>query len=151
MCSGPEAKKFVQGLCTNDLNLLKKEGDCLAASFLTSKGRVFANAFVYQLPSEGLQDILVEVDSRLAAALSRYLTVYKLRAKATIKALPYSVLLDLDSNDEHALQQSRENSDIATAAFDPRVANYGIRIISKTKQEEGELNCLFLLVIQFVN
>ena len=36
-CSGTDVKKFLQGVCTNDVNKLKNHGDCIAAAFLTPK------------------------------------------------------------------------------------------------------------------
>lgn len=121
--SGPDAKKFVQGLCTNDLNQLKNAGDCLPTSFLTSKGRIFTNAFIYQLPSEGLQDILLEVNSKMHAELKRYLSMYKLRAKANIKALPYQGYLA--TTDEVPSKSANH----IVASIDPRVKSYGVRIV----------------------
>ena len=36
-CSGDDAKKFIQGLCTNDVMNLNSIGDCVAAAFLSPK------------------------------------------------------------------------------------------------------------------
>lgn len=35
--SGTDVTKFLQGVCTNDVNKLKNHGDCIAAAFLTPK------------------------------------------------------------------------------------------------------------------
>ena len=37
LCSGTDVTKFLQGVCTNDVNKLKNHGDCIAAAFLTPK------------------------------------------------------------------------------------------------------------------
>ncbi len=124
--SGPDAKKLLQGLCTNDLTQLRKKGDCLAVSFLTSKGRIFSNGFVYQLPSENLHDVLIDVDVKMHSELKKYLAVYKLRAKASIRTLSYHAYLDVNRFDE---KYQCSDSGIVVESVDPRVPNYGVRVI----------------------
>lgn len=101
----------------------------MPTAFLTSKGRIFTNAFIYQLPSEGLQDILVEVNNQMHAELKRYLSVYKLRAKANIKALSYQGYLDTNGDANSLLQNANSEINTVVAAVDPRVHEYGVRII----------------------
>lgn len=44
---GRDTFKFLQGLITNDMNLLQEEEDCLACAILSPKGRVVADIFAY--------------------------------------------------------------------------------------------------------
>ncbi len=98
----------------------------MAVSFLTSKGRIFSNGFVYQLPSENLHDVLIDVDVKMHSELKKYLAVYKLRAKASIRTLSYHAYLDVNRFDE---KYQCSDSGIVVESVDPRVPNYGVRVI----------------------
>ena len=71
------------------------EKNCVAASFLTTKGRILANAFIYDLPKDSVDDaaspaadgVIVEVHSSVAQEFARFLSTYKLRSKVKIEQM----------------------------------------------------------------
>lgn len=78
--SGPDARDFLQGLVTNDVAKLERDGIVYAA-LLTPQGKYIADFF---LVTEG-DAILLDVAGELAPMLSQRLTMYKLRAAVTIE------------------------------------------------------------------
>lgn len=139
---GQDAKKFLQGLCTNDLNQLKNTGDCLPTAFLTSKGRIFANAFVYMGKSPENNDMVVETDSALVTDLKKYLTMYKLRAKATIKNTEYNVYYDRNTSEVEKVQLLNAEDNVVVASADPRIPQYGTRIVQTQKEATTGTNLI---------
>jgi len=109
---------------------LATKGDCLAASFLTSKGRIFANTFLYL---ENNDDILVDVHTALAADLKRHLTLYKLRSKVTISSPNYGVWFQPHSATDTASQQN-----IILKTSDPRITDFGYRIIKSAEEDKSD-------------
>lgn len=77
--SGPEAKAFLQGLITNDLDRLSP-GHALYGALLTPQGKLLYDFFLAE--AEGA--ILLDVARADCPALVQRLTLYKLRAKIGI-------------------------------------------------------------------
>ncbi|KAL7056189.1 hypothetical protein AAHC03_020713 [Spirometra sp. Aus1] len=90
--SGATATEFLQGLITNDMNLLAaastKKNPFLFSLFLNAKGRTLTDAFIYSLPparsSQGHSRYLIECDSQVRDQLRKLLVVYNLRKKVEI-------------------------------------------------------------------
>jgi folate-binding protein YgfZ len=159
---GKDVLKFMQGLCTTDMAELPMP--VRATAFLSPKGRVIAEAFLYGRPGpanrDGKEDIvLVEVDAQSAPALVQMMKVYKLRSKVKITSLgPHKVSLlvpDADqgqSTDEsgvaamvrramgqvQAQTEGWGEEDVLVAAGDPRVPNFGVRIVMSADDEKEE-------------
>ena len=76
--TGSDARNFLQGLVTNDVEKLDR--GLVYAALLTPQGKYMADFF---LVPEG-DAILLDVDSSLAAMLLQRLSMYKLRADVTI-------------------------------------------------------------------
>lgn len=72
--SGPEVRDFLQGLVTNDLDLLQPERP-LWAGLLTAQGKAL---FDFILWADG-DDVLIDCEAEQADALARRLTIYRLR------------------------------------------------------------------------
>jgi tRNA-modifying protein YgfZ len=72
--SGEDVRGFLQGLVTNDLNLLA-DGEPLWAGLLTAQGKAL---FDFILWGDG-EDVLIDCEAEQADALARRLTLYKLR------------------------------------------------------------------------
>lgn len=134
-CSGADSRKFLQGQCTNDINLLKKHGDSIAAAFLTTKGRIFTDALLYyhQPDSATDGDILIESQSKLITELHKYLNMFKLRSKVKMEVMDYDVVFSSDVTSSDALQQHltqpSNNTKPLLATVDPRLEGYGSRFI----------------------
>ena len=83
---GADAAKLLHSLCTNDVARWlggAAAGDGLAAAFLTTKGRVLADALLWR---EGADGVLVDCPAPRADALLRHLQMYKLRSKVALAA-----------------------------------------------------------------
>jgi len=76
--TGPEAKDFLQGLVTNDIQKLS-EG-LVYAALLTPQGKYIADFFL--VPANDA--IWLDVDEDLAPSLMQRLSMYKLRADVTL-------------------------------------------------------------------
>ncbi|MEJ5219396.1 folate-binding protein [Cognatishimia sp. D5M38] len=76
--SGGDAKSFLQGLVTNDVD--KTSDGLVYAALLTPQGKYLADFFML---ADG-EDILIDVDESLAAPLKMRLSMYKLRADVEI-------------------------------------------------------------------
>jgi len=77
--TGPDAGKLLQGILTNDLDVLDK-GPSLAAGLLTPQGKILFDLVVYRASD----DLIVETPAARLADLIKRLTLYKLRADVRI-------------------------------------------------------------------
>lgn len=78
--SGPDARPFLQGLITNDVEKLDQAG-IIYAALLTPQGKYLADFF---LVKDG-DTILLDVASDLAEGLTKRLNMYRLRANVVIE------------------------------------------------------------------
>src|ERR1700744_4192452 len=124
--AGPEARTFLQGLITNDVERLKP-GEGVYAALLTPQGKILFDFFLV----EGDGAILLDCPASARDALLKRLTMYKLRAKVTIEARDQlAVLAEWDG--AHARY--------AIAYRDPRLAALGSRaVIAKGEMHTGLL------------
>ncbi len=113
--SGPEARTFLQGLITNDIEKLAP-GRSLYAALLTPQGKILFDFIL----SEGDGAILMDCARSIRDALTKRLTMYKLRAKVTIEA-----------RDQLEVLASWNNVAVpaSIASPDPRLAELGRRAI----------------------
>mmetsp|Transcript_16425 Transcript_16425/g.15744 ORF Transcript_16425/g.15744 Transcript_16425/m.15744 type:complete len:439 (+) Transcript_16425:224-1540(+) len=99
--SGKDAVKFLQGLCTNDMNKLKTHGDCIAAAFLSHKGRIIADTLLYLKETINKENIsknsvIIELHISAIDILTKHLKTYKLRSSVIIKSYEYITILEND-------------------------------------------------------
>ena len=146
---GVDAKKYLQGLCTNDVNQLNSSAkNCIAAAFLTPQGRIFADAILYSRKSsigssssssssnsaEG-DDIIIETDKNLSKKLLQYLIMYKLRSKVEISELSNAKTVFVTScssknDDSNGINDARISMyDIIARSRDPRAEKFGARFL----------------------
>ncbi len=113
--AGPEARTFLQGLITNDVERLKP-GLGLYAALLTPQGKILFDFFLV----EGDGAILIDCAAASRDALLKRLSMYKLRAKVVLEARDQlAVLAEWDGDTaKHAI-----------AYRDPRLAALGMRAI----------------------
>lgn len=78
--AGPEARGFLQGLITNDIERLAP-GTGIYAALLTPQGKILFDFFLV----EGDGAILIDCPAPARAALLKRLTLYKLRAKVVLE------------------------------------------------------------------
>ena len=79
--AGEDAEKLLQGVVTNDMDLLA-DRPAIHAALLTPQGKILFEFFVVKA-EEG--SYLLETGADQAAGLAKRLAMYKLRAKATIE------------------------------------------------------------------
>src|SRR2546423_449370 len=82
--NGAEARDFLQGLITNDMEA-SREGRALYAALLTPQGKILFDFFV--VPN-GEDRWLLDCAASRATELIKRLTLYRLRAKVEIAARP---------------------------------------------------------------
>ena len=111
--SGPEARGFLQGLITNDVEKLAP-GQGLYAALLTPQGKILFDFFL----AEGDGALLIDCAAVSRDALLKRLSLYKLRAKVT-----------LEPRDQLAVLAAWDAGmpDNAIAYPDPRLTGLGTR------------------------
>ncbi|HEU0061778.1 MAG TPA: folate-binding protein [Hyphomicrobiaceae bacterium] len=117
--AGADAKKLLQGLITNDMDLLGTK-PAIHAALLSPQGKILFEFFVVGAG----EAYLLETAAAQAANLSKRLTLYKLRAKVEIsdQSANYAVF---------ALWGAPPAAVPGSIAFsDPRLAQLGTRIIA---------------------
>jgi len=85
--TGVEASTFLQGLMTNDIDVLvENERKSLYCMFLNTGGRILFDAII----SKGVQpdQFLLDVDSKISNLAKKHLSLYKVRRKILIKIEP---------------------------------------------------------------
>ncbi|MES2254598.1 MAG: folate-binding protein [Pseudomonadota bacterium] len=117
---GGEARDFLQGLVTNDIQRLAPQTG-LYAALLTPQGKILFDFLV----TEGDGAILLDCPSDRADALAKRLTMYRLRAKIGIAVRPQlSVYVGL----------SGRPAERAVTFTDPRLAALGPRSIGASAE-----------------
>ena len=107
--SGEEARQFLQGLITNDINKLNADM-ALYAAMLTAQGKYLFDFIIYEING----DIVLDVVASRAEELVKKLKIYKLRSKVDIALMPdFKVYYDTDDG-----------------IVDPRTVKMGKRYIS---------------------
>ncbi|HYD87308.1 MAG TPA: hypothetical protein VEA80_07525 [Vitreimonas sp.] len=112
--AGPDARSFLQNVLTQDLDKLDAAG-VLYSALLSPQGKVVADMMLWAAPEGG---VLIEADPMRGAELMRRLTMYKLRANATLE----------DVSAQHSVLASEAAFDGARP--DPRLPALGWRAIA---------------------
>ncbi len=127
---GPEARPFLQGLVTNDVDQVAPDR-AIYAALLTPQGRYLFDFFVFE------RDGLLYLDCEAAArdALIKRLTLYRLRAKVIVAAED-GFAVSAAFGDGAAAACGLPNREGAARAFgggiafvDPRTAEIGARLV----------------------
>jgi folate-binding protein YgfZ len=123
--SGEDAAKLLQGIITNDMDLLKKQ-QAIHTALLTPQGKILFEFFVAKTGSGYLLDV---ARTQVADFIKR-LTMYKLRAKVDIRdaTSDYRVVAVWGAE-----QQSYGQISGIVAFSDPRLPDLGLRILAQTR------------------
>jgi tRNA-modifying protein YgfZ len=122
--AGEDAEKLLQGVITNDMDLLASQ-PAIHAALLTPQGKILFEFFVAKA---GKDAYLLETGADQSAGLAKRLGMYKLRAKVAIEDVSdaYRVL---------ALWGAAPHSPAETARSvsfpDPRLPALGLRILAE--------------------
>ncbi|MCA1373934.1 MULTISPECIES: folate-binding protein [unclassified Bradyrhizobium] len=117
--AGEDARNFLNGLVTTDLDRLKP-GLGRFGALLTPQGKIIVDFLITEAPAGHGGGFLIDCPKALADTLATKLNFYKLRAKVTVDKLDLGVLAAWDG--EPATQP-----DLAFA--DPRAEGLGTRIL----------------------
>ena len=109
--SGPEARPFLQGLITNDIEKLAPR-HAIYAALLTPQGKILFDFLI----AEGDAAILLDCARASRDALVKRLTMYRLRAKVEIEARDQlAVLVGLTGRPTDDQENANENLDLELA------------------------------------
>jgi tRNA-modifying protein YgfZ len=118
--TGPDARKLLNGLVTNDLDKLDTQ-PAIHTGLLTPQGKILFDFFIIKAGSDAL---FLDVVQTSADALIKRLTMYKLRAAVTIEAAPGDLVIG-------ALWGDAVRVPAGVVAYpDPRLAAMGQRFIA---------------------
>lgn len=141
--SGPDARRFLQGLITNDMEQLTPQ-KALYSALLTPQGRYLFDFFVIELPSQ----ILIDVDYDRMADLFTLLRKYRLRSQVQLECFgpPQTVAYVFDSDAASKLELANETGsarvwDEGFVCVDPRLQSLGCRT-TLSDQELQEKGCI---------
>src|SRR3569833_3143752 len=130
--SGPEARPFLQGLLTNDVECLSP-GTGLYAALLSPQGKILFDFLL----TEGDGAVLLDVARSRHDALLNRLRMYKLRAKVEIESRePLGEFLNLTG---HPDNRPTPYADRAISFIDPRLPELGGRSICALAEMPGNL------------
>jgi hypothetical protein len=120
--TGKDSFKFLQGLVTNDINLLNSNlSNTIYSLILTPKGRYLFDIFIYQINNESF---LLEVEEQDANFLLETLKKYTLLSKITFS-------LKENLNSYYIIPTINNNSYQENIIQDTRTNNLGHKIITE--------------------
>src|SRR4051794_33922130 len=138
--AGEEARKFLDGLVTCDMDRVTPEAPRFGA-LLTPQGKILFDFLIFEAPAEDGGGFYVDCARFLAPDLAKRLGFYKLRAKVTIEDLSEALAVVAGWGDTPKPAQA-----VGLVADDPRLPALGWRAIvagedtaSLTSPREGEV------------
>ena len=115
--TGADARKFLQGMITNDVKRL--DDGMIWAALLTPQGKYLADFFI---APEG-DALLLDVHTDLAKGLAQRLTMYKLRSDVQIEPTDLKVIRGVGSKPEGAFDDPRHPA-LGWRAYDTAAPEY---------------------------
>jgi folate-binding protein YgfZ len=127
--TGTDARKFLQGMLTNDVGKLA-DGQAIYAGLLAPQGKILFEMFVVAVKG----DFLIDVANDRLAELTKRLGFYRLRSKVEMKE-------EADLMVAAVWGASPRLPDGAIAYPDPRLATLGHRVLLPGGASFRELGC----------
>ena len=134
--SGVDAKNFLQGIITNDINKVSETNSIFSAIF-TPQGKYLYEFFVIKSKNS----YLLDCDNEFTNEIISYLSKYKLRSKIEILDRSANYVVGIISLDKFQEIKKNENQDFKTIIFresfifvDTRNEKLGVRILSKIQK-----------------
>lgn len=119
--AGPDARKFLDGLITSDMDKVSPEHARFAA-LLTPQGKIISDFIVAEAPEADGGGFFLDVPRGLAPALVQKLNFYKLRAKVIAEDLSESLGV-------MAAWEGNRETEYGLCYADPRLPELGMRIM----------------------
>lgn len=119
--AGDDARKFLNGLVSNDMEKVRP-GSARFAALLTPQGKIIADFIVAEAEPEDGGGFFLDCPRALAPALKDKLAFYRLRAKITIDDLSETLGV-------MAVWDGAGLSDDGLSFADPRLPSLGVRTI----------------------
>lgn len=119
--AGDDARRFLNGLVTNDIAKIAPGRACYAA-LLTPQGKIIGDFIVAEAPAEDGGGFFLDVPKALARTLVDKLNFYKLRAKVGVEDLSESLGV-------MAVWDGVGASEYGLCYADPRLAALGWRVM----------------------
>jgi tRNA-modifying protein YgfZ len=126
--AGADARKFLQGLVTNDIEMAR-DGRALFAGLLTPQGKILFDFF---LVPKG-DGFLIDAPKASLGELVKRLNFYRLRAAVEIKEAPFKVVACWGGEPKVA--------EGAIAFADPRATELGARVLLPQAMSLDKLGC----------
>ncbi|XP_008281105.1 putative transferase CAF17 homolog, mitochondrial [Stegastes partitus] len=133
---GPDTSPFLQGIITNDVELLEEpEHGAVYSHMLNVQGRTLYDIMLYRLKeAEGGHGVFLECDSTTKDSILRHLKVYKLRRKVNIGPCPdlavWAVLSQQTSRGQEVSEPELSSPEKALVwEADPRTQQMGWRLV----------------------
>jgi len=125
---GKDSPKLLQGLITNDINILDtSKNSSLYSMFLNAQGRCVYDVFLYPYMVNKNPGYLIECDVTQHESLLKYLKMYKLRSKVKFDINLEKKVYFIFGND---LKDLKWNPDLGDLYQDSRLSNFGFRMLS---------------------
>jgi folate-binding protein YgfZ len=118
---GDDARRFLNGLCSNDVTKVAP-GKPRFAALLTPQGKIILDFIIAELEAEDGGGFFLDCPKALAPALTEKLNFYKLRAKVMVEDL--SAVLGV-----MALWDGAKGSEYGLSYADPRLPALGMRVM----------------------
>lgn len=129
--SGPDARKFLQGLISNDVEKVSEER-AIHAAFLTAQGKYLFDFFIAEVGGA----LLLDCEADRLADFQKRLKLYKLRSDVTVEDVSANfTVLAVTGEDASKAFGLEDGAGVAKAAgggavfTDPRHAGLGARAI----------------------
>ncbi len=105
--AGEDRKSFLQGLITNDINLLDEGNNAIYSCLLNNKGQYLFDFFII----EDGDNLLLDIDRDRVERFAKILKIYKLRSKVSLEILDSKIYWMLDNNFTDAIVYQDTRSD----------------------------------------
>ncbi|KAM8849307.1 putative transferase CAF17 homolog, mitochondrial [Spinachia spinachia] len=133
---GEDTRPFLQGIITNDVELLEEAGlTALYSHVLNVQGRTLYDIMLYSLKEDDAgRGVFLECDSKMKESILKHLKMYKLRRKVNIDPCPelsvWAVLSKQKDAGQEASKPELSSSDKALVwDSDPRTQEMGWRLV----------------------